>query len=394
MSLNQIAADRPAVGSAIRSPLEFPDSPLAMALKQPMMMGLFLPTQAGGWSASTLPRTTDWTFDYNLALTKRAEELGYDLVFSLAQWLPKGGNGGVLNGTQIEPMITTAALSAVTSRILLVATIHILYGPWHPLHIAKFGATLDHITKGRWGINIVTGHRAVEHAMFGWQRIEHDLRYDMAAEFMDVVNELWSNPENFSYEGKKWRMEGAFINPKPRFGRPILVSATGSDKGIDFASRYSDIIFITSPAGAEIENALGALPAHVARVKAEAAQHGRNIRTLINPMVVCRETDAEAQEYYDAIASHVDPAAPKGMLTFDSDAQGWKGRLERDGYSRMAVGGNIQLVGSPEKIVHNMVRLKKAGVDGIQMNFFDFKPDLEFFGERVIPLMKQAGLRL
>lgn len=71
-------------------------------------------------------------------------------------------------------------MAAVTKSILLISTIHVLYGPLHPLHLAKYGATLDHIAKGRWGINIVTGHRAIEHEMFGWQRIDHDKRYDMA----------------------------------------------------------------------------------------------------------------------------------------------------------------------------------------------------------------------
>jgi FMNH2-dependent dimethyl sulfone monooxygenase len=72
-------------------PTDFPDSPLSQALRQPLMLGLFLPIQAGGWSASTLPRTTDWTFDYNAALVRQAEGLGFDLVFGLSQWLPKGG---------------------------------------------------------------------------------------------------------------------------------------------------------------------------------------------------------------------------------------------------------------------------------------------------------------
>jgi hypothetical protein len=80
---------------AATSPAEFSDSPLSRVLRQPLILGLFLPVQSGGWSASLLPRTTDWTFDYNAALTKRAEQLGFDLVFGLAQWTSKGGYGGI-----------------------------------------------------------------------------------------------------------------------------------------------------------------------------------------------------------------------------------------------------------------------------------------------------------
>ena len=77
------------------SPAEFPDSPLSRVLRQPLILGLFLPVQSGGWSASLLPRTTDWRFDYDAALTKRAEQLGFDLVFGLAQWTSEGGYGGI-----------------------------------------------------------------------------------------------------------------------------------------------------------------------------------------------------------------------------------------------------------------------------------------------------------
>jgi dimethylsulfone monooxygenase len=382
-----VVAFRP---SSAPTPEDFPDSPYAQALREPMLLGLFVPIQAGGWSASTLPRTTSWTFDYNSALVKRADELGFDLAFGLSQWLPKGGYGEVMNGMAIDSFMSLAAMTAITKRIILVATTHVLYGPWHPLHFAKYGATLDHISKGRWGFNIVTGHRAVEHEMFGWPRIEHDKRYDMAAEFLDAVQHLWREDGNFSYEPKisPWRMKDAFVTPKPLYGRPLLINATGSDAGIRFASRYSDLVFITSPTTSEIEGALEALPGHAARVKNGARLQGRKVRTIINPMVVCRETEKEAWDYHDAIAAHGDPTA----RFLDSDAHAWRGRGDRQAESR-AVGGNIRIVGSPEQITDYIVRLKKAGIDGVQLSFFDFAPDLDFFGDRVLPLLRQAGLR-
>src|SRR5487761_1848493 len=141
------------------APDQFLDSPLSQVVRQPLILGLFLPVQSGGWSASLLPRTTDWTFDYNAGLTRRAEELGFDLVFALAQWTSKGGYGGVSKYREdsLDAFIAVTALSAITERILLISTIRVLFGPWHPLHIAKFGATIDHISGGRWGINVVTG---------------------------------------------------------------------------------------------------------------------------------------------------------------------------------------------------------------------------------------------
>ncbi|MBD3885634.1 LLM class flavin-dependent oxidoreductase [Phormidium tenue FACHB-886] len=377
------------------TPTDFPDSPLARALQQPILLGLFLPIQAGGWSASTLPRTTDWQFEYNKSLVLRCESLGFDLIFALSQWLPKGGYGGVLNGQALDSFVTTAALTSVTHKILLISTIHVLYGPIHPLHLAKYGATLDHISGGRWGINVVTGHRAIEHEMFGWNRIEHDRRYELAAEFIEVLQRLWNDDENFSFAGESsWKLNGAFVTPKPKYGRPVLVNATGSDAGISFAARYSDIVFVTSPGASDFASAIALLPAHTARVKQEARAIGREVRTLLNPMVISRDTERETWEYHDAIVAHADSAAPKGFGRFDSDAHAWKGRVGKDAPKRVAIGGNIEVIGTPEQVVEQFVQLKQAGIDGLQLSFYDFKEDLEFFGDRILPLMKQAGLRL
>ena len=172
-------------GPILKGPFDFDDSPLSRAARQPLLLGLFLNLQ--DINLSTLPTSNTWTFDYNVDLVRKAEELGFDLAFSRTQWLPKGGYDGEAS---LDAFVALGAMAAVTSKILLISTMHVLYGPLHPLHIAKYGATLDHIAKGRWGINIVTGHRAVEHEMFGWQRIEHDKRYDMTGELFDVVNSL------------------------------------------------------------------------------------------------------------------------------------------------------------------------------------------------------------
>ncbi|SDV46493.1 LLM class flavin-dependent oxidoreductase [Chitinasiproducens palmae] len=376
------------------APATFADSPLARVLRQPFLLGLFLPIQDGGWSISTLPRSTDWHFDYNLALTREAEALGFDLVFGLAQWLGKNGHGGAMKYREqsLDSFIATAALASATERILLISTLHVLYGPWHPLHLAKFGATLDHISGGRWGINMVTGHIRSEAEMFGMQTPEHDLRYEMADEFVSVAKSLWRSDDNLTFDGRFWHLKEAFVSPRPRFGRPILVNATSSQAGMHYAARHSDIVFITSPGGAEIEAALATLPAHIAQLRAVAASEGRQIRTLINPTVVCRPTTSEAWAYHDAIVAHADQAAVDGFIgTFArSDAKAWRNHQRE----QRIVGGNLHLVGSPEEIVDYLLRLKAAGVDGVQLTFYDFREDLRAFGETVLPLMKQAGLRL
>ncbi|MGF6976040.1 FMNH2-dependent dimethyl sulfone monooxygenase [Paraburkholderia sp. JPY465] len=371
----------------------YADSPLERAFRQPLMLGLFLPVYDGGWSPSAAPRTTTWTYPYNATLAQRAEALGFDLLFGPAEWVAKGGYGGAIRFREnsIDPFITTAALASVTRRILLVSTVHVLYGGLHPLLLARYGATLDHISGGRWGVNVVTGHSVREAAMFGQSRAEHDLRYEMADEFVTVMKRLWQREDNLTFDGRFWKLDAAFVSPAPTFGRPVLVSATGSPAGFDYAARHSDIVFITSPAGAQIDNALAALPAHVAALKAVGEGHGRRLRALINPMVVCKPTEREARDYYEHIVHDADDDAVDGYFRHFAlaDSKAW-GQHDRSG---RIVGGNVQLVGDPEQIADGIEKLQRAGCNGVQLSFFDFRPDLEFFGEQVLPLLVERGLR-
>ena len=374
-------------GVDLRAPGDIAGSPVERAFRQPLLLGVFLNLQ--DMRRSSIPNTSTWTFDYNAEVVKTADALGFELAFSRTQWLPKGGYDG---DASLDAFIALGAMAAVTQNILLISTVHVLYGPWHPLHFAKFGATLDHISKGRWGVNIVTGHRAVEHEMFGGERIEHDRRYALAGEFFDVVQRLWGETENYSFEGQSpWRLKDAYVTPKPQFGRPLLVNATGSEAGIDFAAQYSDIVFITSPGGAHIDSALDTLPAHTAAVRCAAEARGRRVRTLINPIIVCRDTEREAHDYARQIVA---TSSRTGKQDYDSDAHAWRGRRDSRHQQGLGLGGNIEIIGTPQQVVEQLQALKDTGIDGVQLSFHDFQPDLEHFGARVLPLLKQAGLRL
>lgn len=356
------------------------------------MLGLFLPLQEGAWSPSSAPRDTSWTYQYNAQCALEAEKYGFDLAFGLGQWLGKGGFGGTTHFREheLDPLISTAALAAQTKRLLLISTVHVLYG-WHPVHLAKFGACIDHISGGRWGLNVVTGYKPSEYRMFGLEPIEHDLRYTMAAEFTDMMQELWASEENVTRRGHYWTMEEAYVLPRPVHGRPVLVNAASSSAGLEYAATYSDLVFITSPGGADPYRAIETLPAHNQKIKALARQRGREVLTVINPHVICRETEKEAWAAYHRILDNEDSeAADNFVQAFTSgDNASWRGHSRE----QWVVGGNVHLVGTPEQIVDWCLKLHEAGCDGIQVNFFDYLPDLRLFGERVVPLLIEAGLR-
>jgi FMNH2-dependent dimethyl sulfone monooxygenase len=376
------------------SPLSFPDSPLSRAVKQPMMLGLFLPTQTGGFSQSTLPRSTKWEFDYNRDLTLTAERYGFDFVFGLQQWIGKGGFGGEMHYREnfLDPFISTVAIGALTTKIITISTVHVLYGHWHPLHLARFAATADHISQGRFGLNIVTGYDQREPLMFGMTRIQHDERYERADEFSSIMEDLWAGEENLTYDGRFYQLDGAYVSPRPAFGRPILVSASASPTGFDYAAKHSDIVFTSSPAGADFDGAIDALPAHTAQIREAYAKVGRTPKVIIFPLIVCKKTRAEALAYREAIVSHPDSGSIEKYFARHKagDAHGWK---QHDAADRI-LGGHLQITGSPEDVADAIERLKEAGFDGIQIGFYDYGPDLDFFAEHVQPLLAERGLRI
>ena len=222
------------------------ESAFEQASRQPLMLGLFLPHQEGAWSPSKAPRKTSWDFEYNAKCARKAGRLGFDIVFALAQWMGKGGYGGDIRFREnaLDPFVTSAGLAPITKNVLLIATVHVLYG-WHPLHLAKYGAVIDHMSGGRWGLNVVTGYKESEFRMFGLDPIPHDDRYAMADEFTTVMRRLWSEDEELTFKGRWWQTENAFVAPKPVNESVVLVNAGSSPAGVDYATTHSDIIFVT-----------------------------------------------------------------------------------------------------------------------------------------------------
>src|SRR3954451_12002224 len=135
----------------------------------------------------------------------------------------------------------------------------------------------------------------------------------MADEFAAMTCRLWGASDDLTLQGKFWSVDKAFVTPKPRFGRPLLVNATGSPAGIAYAAKQSDLVFITSPGGGYVDAAIAALPRHNEEIKAKAAALGREVRTIINPMIICRSTESEARAYYDSIVAAADIEAIQGF---------------------------------------------------------------------------------
>ena len=160
-------------------------------------------------------------------IAQLAEDTGFEAMIAAARWRGYAGDSHWAQETY-EGTPWAAGLAAVTNRIMLFSTIHVpLY---HPVQVAKLSSTVDHISNGRFAMNIVSGWNVKEFDMFDYVQREHDDRYAYSTEWTEFLKRLWSQHEEFDLDGKFFHSRGAFSEPKPiQDPRPPLMSAGSSD---------------------------------------------------------------------------------------------------------------------------------------------------------------------
>jgi FMN-dependent oxidoreductase (nitrilotriacetate monooxygenase family) len=212
-----------------------------------------------------------------------------------------------------DPSVVAALMSQVTTRIGIVPT----FGTYayHPYLLARLMATLDQVSAGRAGWNAVTGSSDYAAMNFGLPGMpEHDLRYDMADEYMDVVNGLWGSwepgaivadsesgvlvdPEKVhavNYEGRYFKTRGPLNSGPAPQGRPVIAQAGGSPRGRRFASRHADTIVAHT-------KGVAAMKAYRDDIRKRMVAHGRDpndckVLFLVNPIVGQTREDAESRK--------------------------------------------------------------------------------------------------
>jgi alkanesulfonate monooxygenase SsuD/methylene tetrahydromethanopterin reductase-like flavin-dependent oxidoreductase (luciferase family) len=295
----------------------------------------------------------------------------------------------------MESISTAAALTAVTRQVFICPTVHILYG-LAPVFLAQLATTVDQIGGGRLGFNLVAGMSPHDQALLGITPLAHEDRYRAADEFVTIMRRAWTEDRPFDFEGQFFSSKEAWVAPKPlQQPHPLLVNAGLSDAGRDFAARFCDWSFINPP---NVRDLASARPL-CDDLKTRAAAYGRRLRLTTQGQIVCKESDDEAQTYYQSIIDQADDevvsswqdmnrrAVAQGLTTdtsrFDSDRARGEGRIFVSG---------VILVGSPRTIADRILEVQRAGLDGLHLGFLDFD-ELDFFTERVLPLLREAGLR-
>ena len=147
------------------------------------------------------------TWDLTRKLATTADRAGFEVLVPVARWKGLGGPNN-FNGRNFETYTWAAGLAAITENIALTTTSHVQ--TTHPVFAAKQAATIDHISGGRYCLNIVCGWFQPELEMFGVPFMEHDARYDYATEWFDIIRRLWTEEESFAYRGEYFQIDDAF----------------------------------------------------------------------------------------------------------------------------------------------------------------------------------------
>ena len=366
---------------------------IAMYSGNALKIGLFGANCSSGRSATKVPERWSASWPDCLALARLADEAGLDFMLPIARWKGYGGDTD-FHGRSHETITWAVGLLGATKHLTVFGTVHAPL--FHPLIAAKEFVTADHIGEGRVGVNIVVGWNEGEFDMFGVKQREHDTRYDYAQEWIDVVKLAWTRDGTFDYEGEFLRLNGVRAYPKPYCDtRPMLMNAGSSDAGQAFALRNCDAFFVAT---AGSRTSLAGNAAKVTEVKAGAQKLGREIEVFTVGQVICRPTQAEAEDYYRHVnIDNADWGAIDGMLA-NRGITPHKGSPEdyeakRRYFAANAVGG-YPFVGTPDRVAEELTIISKAGVRGIGLSFVNYLNEVPYFCDEVLPRLARAGARV
>lgn len=340
--------------------------------------------------------------------------------------------------SQLEPMTTLAAVSTATAHIGLVATASTTFS--EPYNLARAFSSLDHISGGRAGWNIVTSSDPDSETNFSGRTLHHDDRYRRAEEFVEVALALWDSWERdaiiadvdsgiyvdkskvhtIDHHGGFFGVAGPLNVARCPQGRPVLVQAGSSRTGQEFATRYAEVLFT-------VQQDVSVAHQFYADVKQRVAEHGRNpahCSILPGLTTVVGDTEQAAQQKLEQLAAYVDEQSAMWTMSArlghdlshypldgpipelpDSDQiQGYarmiltgdyrKNRTLRDLYNLFAVSrGYLIFCGTPEQVATSMQEWFEApACDGFNLTPAHFPGSLDDFVDHVVPELQKRGL--
>lgn len=379
--------------------------------------------------------------EYWIELARLLESGGFDAVF-LADVVGTydvfrgSADTSIRQGLQIpnnDPSMVVPAMAAVTKHLGFGITFSTTYEP--PFAWARRLSTLDHLTKGRVGWNIVTSYLPNAARNFGLDgEVEHDTRFEIADEYLDVLYKLWegswdedaivADRENnvfadpakirpIDHHGRYFKVEGPHLPSPSRQRTPVLFTATASGAGTKFAGKHAEVVFTGGPNASFLQQTI----ANIRKAAVEAGRREDDIRFVTTAGVIVGRTEAEAAaklatferltspEGYLAHASLTfDPTAfpPETRLKDVADGNGGIGRWrafdpEQTVGEFLARFGDLSrhplfVVGTPGVVADAVEEwLDDVGIDGINLLQYHSYDTARDFIELVVPVLRERG---
>lgn len=351
-------------------------------------LGIFAANASSGLAITRIPERWSGSWPDNLRLARLADSAGIDFLLPVGRWI--GWPGTNFHDSVLETITWATGLLAVTQRITVFATVHCAF--LHPLIAAKQLATLDQIGNGRAGLNIVAGWYQGEYDAFGVSLPTSPAeRYAYAQEWWDVICGIWRSEQPFDHDGPYFPgLRGITGSPRPPAGSLLVINAGVSGEGRAFAVRNADYLLT-----ATFDPERGA--AMIDELMKTAEQQSRGpVGVLSNAYVVCRPTQCEAEEFVRYYAE--ENADWDGVDTVMNGQGINKQSFSEDQIAmfrpRFAAGhGGYPLVGTPDTVAKQIVRLSEAGLGGLALSFVDYAAELGYFAAEVMPRLADAGIR-
>ncbi|KIU27660.1 alkanesulfonate monooxygenase [Sphingomonas melonis] len=335
-----------------------------------MRYGFWMPV-FGGWLRNVPDEGMEASWAYAKALTQDAERWGYDLTL-IAEL-----NLNDIKGTDqpaLDAWSTAAALAAVTERLELMVAVRPNFH--HPALFAKAAANIDRIAGGRLSLNVVSSWWADEARQYGLQFDQHDDRYARSAEWLSVVDGLWTQ-ERFSFAGQFYTTDAAICAPKP-VKRPTIYAGGESEAAKAMIAARCDAYVMHGDPVAAIAPKIADMAARRRAAEGPAMQYGMAAYAIV------RDSEAEAKRELERITTVTD--LPAGYANFDQWLSGTQ--LERElkiqEYSVSNRGLRPNLVGTPEQLKERIAEYEAAGLDLLLLQMSPQAEEMERFAAQVM----------
>jgi FMNH2-dependent dimethyl sulfone monooxygenase len=335
-----------------------------------MRYGYWMPV-FGGWLRNVPDERMDASWDYARRLTLDAERWGYDLTL-IAELNLNDIKG--IEQPALDAWSTAAALAAVTERVEMMVAVRPNFH--HPALFAKAAANIDRISGGRLSLNVVSSWWADEARQYGLQFDEHDDRYARTAEWLTVVDGLWTQ-ERFSFDGRYYRTQDAICAPKPA-NRPTVYAGGESDKAKTMIARQCDAyVMHGDPVDAVV-------PKIADMRERRKLAGGAPMQFGMAAYAIVRDSEAEAKRELERITTVGD--LPAGYANFDQWLSGTQ--LERElklqEYAVSNRGLRPNLVGTPEQLKERIAEYEAAGLDLLLLQMSPQAEEMERFAGQVM----------